>query len=197
MPRGLFGDRADNFSEPLQQMADRMRPRVVTVLPPESEEQTSLSEYARERGDWLARCAFMLTGDRDSALDLVQETLLLAWKARARVDQADDRDAYILRIMMNRHRSNHRRRQPALVSFEYARDGVLFEPDRTERVDDAAAVSAALKLLPARQRIVVVLRYWMDLDDLRISEVLDCRRATVRSLAARGMQRIKQYLEST
>lgn len=163
----------------------------------DSEQQPTLAEYVRLRGDWLARCAYMLTGDRERALDLVQDTLLLAWKSVDRVEQADDRDAYVLRIMMNRHRSNHRRSHPVTISLDIPQITLVSVPDGTGKVDEALAVSDALKTLPARQRCVVVLRYWMDLDDLRIAEILGCRRATVRSLAARGMQRIKQYLEST
>jgi RNA polymerase sigma factor (sigma-70 family) len=50
----------------------------------------------------------------------------------------------------------------------------------------------AIRQLSPRQRVVIVLRYWADYDDAEIAEVLGCRRATVRSLAARGLAVIRQ-----
>lgn len=158
----------------------------------------SLAEYVARRGDWLGRCAYLLSGNREQALDLVQDTLLLAWRATARVEAAADTDAYILRIMLNQHRTQHRRRTLPTLSLEEAGPGGVGPalPDAGDAVGDRQAVGAALKHLPHRQRVVLVLRYWADYDDVQIAEVLDCRRATVRSLAARGMKRIKHHLEA-
>jgi RNA polymerase sigma factor (sigma-70 family) len=53
-------------------------------------------------------------------------------------------------------------------------------------------IEAAIRQLSPRQRAVIVLRYWADYDDVEIADVLGCRRATVRSLAARGLAVIRQ-----
>lgn len=155
-------------------------------------EPLDLEAFVSRRGDWLGRCAYLLTGNHDSALDLVQDTLLRAWRHQERVAKAQDIDRYVLRIMLNIHRSAAGRRR--LPTTPLVEDVSL--PDQTPVLDDADALAKALPTLKPRQRAVVVLRYWADYDDTEIAEVLQCRRSTVRSLAARGLAALRQHLEA-
>jgi RNA polymerase sigma factor (sigma-70 family) len=72
------------------------------------------------------------------------------------------------------------------------------QPALSKRVDDAIAdhdrMWRALGELPARQRAVLVLRYYEDLPDPQIADVLGCRRSTVRSLAARGLAALRPLI---
>ena len=75
-------------------------------------------------------------------------------------------------------------------------------PDRSaddpelRRSEDWDRLRRALARLPARQRTVLVLRYYVDLSDATIAELMDCRPGTVRSQAARGLAAIRPLLES-
>ena len=108
------------------------------------------------------RCAYLLTRDRELALDLTQDTLVQAWRAWEKVSAADHPDRYLLRVMLNLHRSHHRRRRLPVVPL----DGLeLPGPDAVGKVDEYDAISTALSRLTERQRAVIVLRYWADYDD--------------------------------
>jgi RNA polymerase sigma factor (sigma-70 family) len=166
---------------------------VIEALP--ENDRAGLAEYVERRGDWLGRCAYLLTRDRELALDLVQETLLLAWRSRDLVAAAEDSERYVLRIMLNRHRAQHRGSRLRLVSLEQHAVPAEAGVDPIALVDDTQALMGALAVLTSRQRAVVVLRYWADYDDQQIADVLGCKRATVRSLAARSMHKLKRHLE--
>lgn len=120
---------------------------------------------------------------RESAEDLAQDTLLAAYRHWSKVLAADDGRAYVARIMINLHRSATRRRRVSTVA------AVPEQPDPTDALGavDRDGVWDALRGLPQRQRAVLVLRHWADLDDIAIARIVGCRRATVRSLAARGL----------
>jgi RNA polymerase sigma-70 factor (sigma-E family) len=152
----------------------------------------SLTRLVDERGQWLVRCAYLLTRDRERALDLSQDTLLQVWRAWDKVSAADHPDRYILRVMLNLHRSGARRRRLPEVALDEVRG--IGVPDGLGAVDDLDAIAGAMRHLTDRQRAVIVLRYWADYDDVAIAEVLSCRRATVRSLAARGLAVIQANL---
>lgn len=160
---------------------------------PESERDVEVTRLVAERGDWLVRCAYLLTRDRERALDLAQDTLARAWRSWDKVSAADHPDRYLLRVMLNLHRSGLRRRRVREVDLDAV--GQLSVVGGQGAVDDADEVAAAMAHLPERQRAVLVLRYWVDLDDVAIAEVLGCRRATVRSLAARAMTAVRHRLE--
>jgi RNA polymerase sigma-70 factor (sigma-E family) len=157
--------------------------------------ESKAASFIEDRGDWLGRCAYLLTRDREAALDLVQDTLLQTWKARDLVDRADDRDRYVLRIMLNLHRAQFRRRRLDLTTLDHPWLPVGEDP--SAQVVTRQVVSQALDTLSERQLAVVVLRYWADMDDMEIADVLACRRSTVRSLASRGLVRLRRYLEPT
>lgn len=166
---------------------------VKTGLGPATSAAEEITSWIGVRGPWLVRCAYLLTSDRDAALDLAQETLERVWVARDRVVQIEDRDAYVLRIMLNRLRDQKRRRAPGLI--ELAVLTTASTSDATTVVDEVDAVMRAVSTLSHRQRAVLVMRYWGDLDDTEIAAVLGCRRSTVRSLAARGLSAVRVHMK--
>jgi RNA polymerase sigma factor (sigma-70 family) len=156
------------------------------VVTADHERVTRLLE---ERADWLVACAYLLTKDREHARDLAQDAMVQAWRARERVDAADAPDRYLLRIMLNLYRSELRRSRLRLVPLVEDREDVHESRISAGGLHD---IEAAIRQLSPRQRAVIVLRYWADYDDVEIADVLGCRRATVRSLAARGLAVIRQ-----
>lgn len=133
----------------------------------------------------LVRLAALL-GDDDPE-DVVQEAFCRLYGARGRL-RRNDRDvaAYLSRIVVNEVRSRHRHR------LVVRRDAHLLVPetafDPIGRDGDRRAVVAALANLPARQREVLVLRFWMDLPLAQIAEVTRVRLGTVKSQLSRGVQ---------
>lgn len=162
---------------------------------PRLEDDSDLESWIQSHASWLGRCAYLLTHDREEARDLAQETLASVWRARERVMQADSLEAYVLRIMMNRLRDEKRRRRPQPHESDLP-DGEIVSDPMAHR-DEVDQLMQALQTLVLRQRTVLVLRYWCDLDDSEIARVVGCRRASVRSIAARGLHTLRREMEKT
>ncbi|WP_430497378.1 SigE family RNA polymerase sigma factor [Micromonospora trifolii] len=151
----------------------------------------TFEEYAFARTSALVRLARLLTGDEHRAEDLVQEVLARAYARWGRISRTDRPDAYVRRMLVNTHNSWWRRRSSQEISVA----AVL---DRAGEVDEAAGVAERDALwrlvcdLPARQRTVIVLRYYEDLDDTSIAEILACSTGTVRTHARRALAALRQ-----
>ncbi len=151
------------------------------------------SELVYSRWPRLVRLAYGLTGDVGLAEDLAQTTLANAYGYWSRVRRADDPDRYLIRILINTHRSGFRKRRLAEILYgtpavEQVR-GVAIDP--TSAVDDRGAIMTALAGLPARQREVIVLRYWLDLTEVQVAALLDCSVGNVKSQASRALAKLR------
>jgi RNA polymerase sigma-70 factor (sigma-E family) len=148
-------------------------------------------DFVRTRSTGLLRLAYLLTGDRHAAEDLLQEVLERMFVSWRRIGTAPE--AYARRALVNRsvNRWRHRGRraaETALGAFEAS------APDHSEGVAVRDAVVTALRDLPPRQRAAVVLRY---LDDLPVQEVaaaLNCSVGTVKTHTSRGLDRLRAVL---
>ena len=144
--------------------------------------------FARARTAGLLRFAYVLTGDRDRAADLVQDALERALLAWPRIVNRDDPEAYVRRIMVNRHVSIWRRtRRERLVAETPDTAFVPSDPHD-------AWLWAQLAALPARQRAVLVLRFYEDLGAAQTAEVLGCSVGTVKSTTSRGLARLRERI---
>ncbi|WP_328526933.1 SigE family RNA polymerase sigma factor [Kribbella sp. NBC_00359] len=148
------------------------------------------SEYVAARWPTLVRSAVLLGCNHPEAEDVVQTALercLLKW---GKVRAADDRDAYVHRILINTFLSARRRRwhgeRPSAVLPEYA--GL----DQTTGVDDTDAVTRALDRLPGDQRTAVVLRYYAHLSEQQMASVLGVPAGTVKSRLSRAVKALAQ-----
>lgn len=146
--------------------------------------------YVALRRPALLRFALALTGNQADAEDLVQAALTrtaLRWHA---IRRRDNPDAYVRRAIVRQHINHWRallsRERPAAAVPERAAPGRDNEDTETREV-----VWAALATLPPRQRAVVVLRYYEDLSEAQIAEVLGCSRGTVKSQAFKAMAHLR------
>jgi RNA polymerase sigma-70 factor (sigma-E family) len=146
------------------------------------------SAFAVSRWPGLVRLAFGLTGDRWTAEDLAQAALARAYVAWRRIDRADDPDAYLRRILVNASKRRFRRRRVTEQPGDPPETAV---EGPAELVSERAALLAALRQLPPRQRAVVVLRYWEDLTDAQIAATLSCSPGTVRSQLSRALAKLR------
>jgi RNA polymerase sigma-70 factor (sigma-E family) len=152
----------------------------------------ALAEAAAHSGDRLLRVAYQLTHDRVAAQDLVQEALLRVYRSMIRRGVAPrDCYAYLRRAVVNEYLRTVRLRSSAEVVTDRMPDRpVASSPE--DQIADRAQLWAALGALSARQRAVLVLRYYEDLPDHQIAALLGCREASVRSLASRGLAVMRQ-----
>jgi RNA polymerase sigma-70 factor (sigma-E family) len=151
-------------------------------------------EYVVARGPALARLAYALTGDRHRAEDLVQDTLervCLNWR---RVRKAEQPDAYVRKMLVNQHLSWWRRKRNREVVVSAVTETPV--PDPSSAVDDRDQVWKLLSGLPNRQRAVLALRFYADLDDAGIAEILGCSTGTVRSHASRALALLRERLQN-
>ncbi|MEV4760730.1 SigE family RNA polymerase sigma factor [Micromonospora sp. NPDC049559] len=149
-------------------------------------------EFVEVRYGELLRMAYLLTGSRDTAQDLVHDALLKAMRHWPRVDEPM---AYVRRALVNGRISRWRR-----IGLRELLTAVLPErsrPDDTEAVVVRNELLAALDQLPARMRAVLVLRYWEDLPEAEVAATMGCSVGTVKSQAARGLTRLREVLRPT
>jgi RNA polymerase sigma-70 factor (sigma-E family) len=149
-------------------------------------------EFVTVRYAELLRTAYLLTGGRHTAEDLLQNALLRAMRRWSRVA---DPVAYLHRSMVNQVVSGWRR--PAHWR-ERLTDAVPERAATAQSVEDRVAardeLMTALAALPPRMRAVLVLRYWVDLSEARTAELLGCSAGSVKSQASRGLDRLRSVL---
>jgi RNA polymerase sigma-70 factor (sigma-E family) len=141
----------------------------------------------------LLRTAYLLTGDVHAAEDLVQTALAKLYLAWDRVSDAPSVDAYARKILVNEHTSMWRRlwRHRETVTDTSAHEVAVDSP---EYDGVAAAVWAAVRELPERQRAVVVLRYYEQLSERETADALGVTVGTVKSQASRALDTLRTYL---
>jgi RNA polymerase sigma-70 factor (sigma-E family) len=141
----------------------------------------------------LLRYATMLTGEREQAADLVQDALVRVYRRWSRISEAEHPDRYVIRMVTNGYLSWRHSRAARLIAAG--------DPPEEMGPDDFASDHALredmwqrLARLPRRQRAVVVLRYYEQLTDAEIADLLGCAQATVRAHAHRALTTLRDGL---
>jgi RNA polymerase sigma-70 factor (sigma-E family) len=164
-----------------------------------NDRSTEFVEFTRgHRKDLMRTAALLCAGDEAFAEDIVQTTLTKLYLSWARARRATSTLAYartcLTHVFIDEVRRAHRRREtvvadPVGAGTETAAAGA--------DLDAREVVKAALSTLGARQRAVVVLRHWHDLDVAETARILSCSPGTVKSQNARALAHLKAYLDST
>jgi RNA polymerase sigma-70 factor (sigma-E family) len=156
-----------------------------------SDEQR-FAEFVAARWRPLLRTAYLLTGDEGRAEDLLQTALARLWLVWPRVrDEAPE--AYVRKILANTSASWWRRRWHGERPTEHLPE-VPGHDDLAAAAADRDRLRVALRSLPPRQRAVVVLRYAEDLSEKQVADELGISLGTVKTLAARGLARLRGVL---
>ena len=145
--------------------------------------------YMQARQPALLRTAFLITGDRHTAEDVVATALAKLYLSWDKVRDRESVDGYVRRIIANETTSLWRR---AWRRREVATE-VLPDLGREDAYDDGRAVAVwrAVSSLPPRQRAVVVLRYYEELSEAEIADVLGISPGTVKSQASRALATLR------
>jgi RNA polymerase sigma-70 factor (sigma-E family) len=163
--------------------------------------RAEFDRFVVRHSDGLLRTGYLITADLLETEDLVQECLLRVARRWPRVRSMEHPEAYARRILVNlavRGSWKRTRRNKELQTSESRFDGDLLVEravlDRPLR-DAGGELFAALRSLPARQRAVLVLRYFGDLSEADVAETLGCSLGTVKSTASRALARLREALE--
>lgn len=154
----------------------------------------SFASYVRARQPVLLRTARSLTANPSDAEDLLQTALAKTYVAWDRIEDQRALDGYVRRALLNTRTSQWRKRRVDEFSCDE-----LPEPEPVPGDDDPAerqalhdAMWRAIMKLPARQRAMVVLRYYEDLSEAQTAEVLGVTVGTVKSAVSRALSKLRE-----
>ncbi|MGW3243186.1 SigE family RNA polymerase sigma factor [Streptomyces sp. NPDC001070] len=160
-----------------------------------SASQAQFTRYVRAKGPALLRTARSLTANPCDAEDLLQTALTKTYLAWDRIDDHRALDGYVRRTLVNTRTSQWRRRRVE----EYATDELpephghaVAGPDGAEQQAQRDAMLRAIARLPARQRAMVVLRYYEDMSEAQTAEVLGVSVGTVKSAVSRALGKLRE-----
>jgi RNA polymerase sigma-70 factor (sigma-E family) len=148
-------------------------------------------DWVAARGPALLRLAYVLTGSRADAEDVVQDALSRALPRWSRISTLDDPDAYVRRMVVNAHVSWWRTMRRREVPVETVRDRAAADGPSTEERD---RMWRACQALPPDQRTAIVLRFYEDLDYAEIAALTGVREGSVRSRVSRGVASLRHEL---
>jgi RNA polymerase sigma factor (sigma-70 family) len=160
-------------------------------------QRPDFAEFYREAKDECLFAVLVSVGDRDTAQDLVAEAFARAWASWPAVSRHPAPAAWVVRTALNAgvSRWRRRRREVAVPDLALVADG----PATAGAADDCVdpRIMAALLRLPARQRQVVALRLFLDLDTERTARVLGIAPGTVQAHLGRAMAALRDGLIPT
>ncbi|MCW3814169.1 SigE family RNA polymerase sigma factor [Micromonospora sp. DR5-3] len=148
-------------------------------------------EFVAQRSPALSRTAYLLTGDHQLAEDLLQSALARTYRHWRRI-RGGDPEAYVRRVMYHQQVSWWRRRRVVerLDPEPVERGG----GDHGDSTVLRLSLLAALHRLTARQRAVVVLRFYEDLTEAQVAEALGCSLGTVKRHGHDALRRLRELV---
>ncbi|BCJ50936.1 RNA polymerase sigma24 factor [Actinoplanes sp. NBRC 14428] len=155
----------------------------------------AINELYHARRLHLVRLAVLMVDDLGTAEDIVQDVFAALYRRHgADLRKIADPDAYLTSGVMNAARSALRRRRTARAYVPPPPGTAPAAEDQMLRGEGDREVLAALAELTVRQRQVVVLRYWSELSEQEIADVLHVSRGTVKSTAHRALTLLRGLL---
>lgn len=159
-------------------------------------------ELVRLHQDVAFRVAYLVLGKREDAEDAIQEAFVKAFHALDRFDTKRPFRPWLLRIATNEARNAQKaahRRASLLVRYAEAWGQAQSEVSPESRVLDSERreqLLSALDSLKEEERFVISLRFFLELSEQEMSEVLGCRRGTVKSRLSRSMGSLRQVIRA-
>lgn len=153
----------------------------------------TFSSYVRARRPVLMRAARSLTPNPSDAEDLLQTALTKTYLAWERIEDHAALDGYVRRALLNTRISQWRKRRVDEYSVEEPPEpDAVPQPDPAEQQAVRDAMWRAVTRLPARQRVMVVLRYYEDLSEASTAELLGVSIGTVKSAVSRALAKLRE-----
>jgi RNA polymerase sigma-70 factor (sigma-E family) len=167
--------------------------RTVAAAPlaagPDGLDDPEFRDYVRERSRALLRTAYLLTGNQADAEDLVQSALAKTYLAWDRIEDRGALDGYVRRAMVNTHISWWRRRRVEEFPTDEIPDQAV--ADHAAHSELQETLRRAIDRLPQRMRAAVMLRYYDDMTEAEVAEVLGVSLGTVKSTVSRAVAKLR------
>ena len=163
------------------------------------------SEPVRIEGDRLSdlyrlysadavRLAYLITGDRGLAEDLVQDAFVRLAGCLLHLRGSNQPfEPYLRRTVVNLANSHFRRRKIER-RYQERESSMLRTTSQDPDIPSKEAARAALLQLPLRQRTALVLRFYADLSEGQTAEAMGCRRGTVKALVSQGLGKLRPLM---
>jgi RNA polymerase sigma-70 factor (sigma-E family) len=166
----------------------------VSTLVRTNDKDAEFEAYMAARQPSLLRTAYLLTGDRHTAEDLVQTALAKLYLSWDKVQRRELVDGYVRRILVNEHNSLWRRawkRKEVTTEDVPEHDWVVDRPDDGQ----SAALWDFVQSLPKKQRAVIVLRFYEELSEAETAQILGISVGTVKSQASRALAAMRARID--
>lgn len=168
---------------------------VGTMVGERAERAGRLEELYERHAPGAVRLAFLLTSDRELARDLAQDAFVKVAGRFRSLRYPDAFEAYLRRTVVNLCSSHFRRlrlERAYLQAEATAPSPVTEAPDLGARDE----LQRALHQLPLRQRTAIVLRYYEDLPEEEVADLMRCSVPAARSLVARGIETLRSIVRT-
>ena len=143
----------------------------------------------------LIRLAYIMLGDRAGAEDVVQEAFFGLYRSWHRLNEAGNALVYVRSAVLNGCRSVLRRRRRSDARATHYEPPVVSAEASALNGEERRELIRALRGLPRRQREALVLRFYLDLPDDEIAEVMGIGASTVRSTLHRALKSLGEALK--
>lgn len=170
---------------------------VARCLAGDEEAFTIIADYY---GGLLLRTAYLLVHDEEAAKDVVQDTLLLAWKNMDKLREPDFLRAWLLKIVVNQSISLKRQwaRRAALLREQllsnYIEQSIQIADFQRGRIEETLDVLRAIERLPMNQRVVLVLFYYHRMTMPEIASMLGVAENTLRKRLQTALEKVRRVL---
>lgn len=161
-----------------------------------AQRDVEFTDYLAARQPSLLRTAYLLTGDRHVAEDVLQTSLAKLYLAWDKVHDRNAVDAYVRRIMVNENNSLWRR---GWKKREYADDDLPEGDPHHDAYDDGTndELWRVVQSLPPKARAVVVLRYYEQMSEAETADALGISTGTVKSQCSRALAALRERVPAT
>ncbi len=149
------------------------------------------AEFVDGRFTALQQFGYLLTGEWHLAEDLVQTSLTKVWFHRNSLRSGNAMESYTRTVMVNTSTQWWRRRWKGETPTEHLPE--THAPSQCGTVDDRDLLLRALATLPRRTRATLVLRYFEDLPEAEIAQIMGCSIGTVKSNVSRGLAKLREH----
>lgn len=139
-----------------------------------------------------ARLAFLLTGDRHAAEDIVQDAFVRLFGRFQELRNPAAFETYLRRTVVNLSHDRFRRLRQERDHAARDADSSFRDEGAVSQIEDRELIRRALRSLPHRQRAALILRFYVDLSEQDTAEVLQCSVTAVKSLVARATASLKE-----
>jgi RNA polymerase sigma-70 factor (ECF subfamily) len=161
-------------------------------------DRAAFEELVRRTSRLVFARLYLETGDTHEAEDLLQETLLIAYRTLGQLTSADKFRPWLLRIAQNaaidaarRESRKKRTPEPAVIKLRLAAQEVAPPEQQMEQEEERRQVLAILRSLPEEYRLPLTLRYLVGADYETIQMQMGLSNGALRGLLHRGMAKLR------